>query len=105
MTTDPNTVDFEADVNAADFDAEATRDWLIELVADYLERPPAVIPPDASLISMGLDSVYAVALCGDLEDRFGLELDAALVWEHPTVDALVSHVRAQLATADTNGRT
>ncbi|MFJ2129541.1 acyl carrier protein [Streptomyces sp. NPDC087228] len=85
--------------DALDFEAATTRDWLIERVADYLEKSPAAVARDASLISMGLDSVYAVALCGDLEDRFGLELDAALVWEHPTVDALVSHVRDQLATA------
>jgi acyl carrier protein len=105
MTTDPNQVEPEADANAAEFDAETTRDWLIGLLADYLEKPATVIPSDASLISMGLDSVYAVALCGALEDRFGLELDVDLVWEHPTVDALVSHVRAQLATAHTNGLT
>jgi acyl carrier protein len=50
------------------------QEWLMERVAFYLEIPQYTIDPDASLVELGLDSVYAMTLSGDVEERFGLEL-------------------------------
>jgi len=72
------------------------RDWMIGRVAFYLERPPAEIDPDAELVELGLDSVYALTLSGDLEERFGLTVDSTLPWDYPTVNAMSGYVVNQL---------
>uniref|UniRef100_UPI003BEF0529 SDR family NAD(P)-dependent oxidoreductase n=1 Tax=Burkholderia arboris TaxID=488730 RepID=UPI003BEF0529 len=49
---------------------------------------------------MGLDSLGAVEIVRDLNRAFGLSLDSVLVYDHPTIDALVDHVAAALAASD-----
>lgn len=66
----------------------AVRDWLIEKVAFYLEQPATAIEPNVKLVEYGLDSVYALALCGDIEDEFDLEVEPTLAWDYPTIDAI-----------------
>jgi acyl carrier protein len=70
--------------------AELLRPWLVQRVADYTERDPATIDPAAPLSAFGLDSVYALALCGEIEDYLGVSLEATVIWDHPSVDALVA---------------
>ncbi|MEH1166477.1 acyl carrier protein [Micromonospora sp. CPCC 205539] len=73
------------------FQARALRTWLIDRIAYYLECESALINPTRSLADYGLDSVLALTLCGDLEDRLGIRLEPTVVWDHPTVDELVAH--------------
>lgn len=68
---------------------EEMRSWLIELVASYLELSPDVIQPDLPLSEYGLDSVYALAVSADIEDKLGITLDPTIMWDHQTVDALI----------------
>ncbi|GAA4715829.1 acyl carrier protein [Phytohabitans rumicis] len=70
--------------------AEHLRPWLVERVAEFTERDPATIDPAAPLAGFGLDSVYALALCGEIEDHLGVTLEPTIVWDHPSVDALVA---------------
>ncbi|VWD01686.1 SDR family NAD(P)-dependent oxidoreductase [Burkholderia lata] len=49
---------------------------------------------------MGLDSLGAVEIVRDLNHAFGLNLDSVLVYDHPTIDALVDHVAAAQAARD-----
>ena len=42
--------------------------------------------------SYGLASIEAVYLVGKLEDWLGIALDATLLWDHPTIDALAAHL-------------
>jgi len=44
------------------------------------------------LKSLGLDSLMALELRNRLEADLGLKLSATLVWNHPTVTALVPHL-------------
>ncbi|MFC8433326.1 acyl carrier protein [Streptomyces sp. NPDC057253] len=76
---------------------QAIRAWLVDRVAYYLERNPADIDEGTQLAEMGLDSVYALTLCGDVEDRFGLVVEPTLAWDHPTIDAITAHLAAELA--------
>jgi acyl carrier protein len=71
--------------------------WLTERVAFYLERPQAEIDPDAPLVELGLDSVYALTLCGDIEEHFGLAVEQTLPWDYPTVNALAGYLDDALA--------
>jgi acyl carrier protein len=86
-----------SELTTTDTSAEAIRTWLLERVAFYLERPVAEVDPGAAFTELGLDSVYALTLCGDIEDRFGLSVEATLPWDHPTVDRLAAHLRGEVA--------
>lgn len=76
--------------------AEAIRTWLTERVAYFLDLAPEEVAPDDLLVEIGLDSVYALTLCGDVEDEFGILVEATLAWDHPTVDALTAHIHTRL---------
>jgi acyl carrier protein len=73
------------------------REWLTAAVAAYLERPANEIDPDAPLVELGLDSVYALTLSGDVEERFDLIVESTLPWDYPTVNALAGFVAGELA--------
>ncbi|TQJ23655.1 acyl carrier protein [Micromonospora sp. A202] len=77
--------------------AGTIRAWLVERVAFYLERPAAEIDVSAPLVDLGLDSVYALTLCGDVEDRFGVVVEATMAWDHPTVNAMTAHLTGLVA--------
>jgi acyl carrier protein len=75
------------------------RTWLTDRVAYYVEREPQDIDPDAPLTTFGLDSVYAFALCGDIEDEFRLPVEPTLVWDVRTVNGLTEHLCGALEAA------
>ncbi|MFE6763996.1 acyl carrier protein [Streptomyces sp. NPDC057689] len=77
--------------------AAEVRGWLVERVAFYLECSPEDIDEGAELVDLGLDSVYALTLCGDVEDRFGLVVEPTMAWDHPSVDAITAHLTEELA--------
>jgi acyl carrier protein len=66
--------------------------WLTDRVADYLECAPERIRPDVSLASYGMDSMYALMLCGDIEDHLGVTVDPTVAWDYPTIDAIVDYL-------------
>jgi acyl carrier protein len=70
--------------------------WLLERVAFYLERPAHELDADVKLVEYGLDSVYALSLCGDVEDRYGLEVEPTLAWDYPTVNAIAGYLLEEL---------
>lgn len=74
------------------------RSWLAERIGGYLEISPADLPGDEPLSVSGLDSMSMLMLCGEIEDTFGLPMQARNAWEHPTLDALTGYVADRLAT-------
>ena len=70
--------------------------WLAARVASYLNTTADEIDPDLPLAEYGLDSVYALILCGDIEDTFGLVVEPTLAWDYPTVNAMAAYLRAEL---------
>ncbi|MCX5381003.1 acyl carrier protein [Streptomyces sp. NBC_00091] len=86
----------ETDFDAVAHDAPAIQEWLIEQIAFYAEMDPADIAPDVRLSSYRIDSLYALSLCADIEDRYGLPVDATIAWDHPTAEALSRHVAGRL---------
>lgn len=73
-------------------DRQAIEGWLQNAVAEELNQPVSAIALDVPLSEMGLDSVAAVALTGDLEDWSGLEVDPTLIFDYPTIAALAAHL-------------
>ncbi|MFE9115542.1 acyl carrier protein [Streptomyces collinus] len=96
-TTGAETTGAASAAIAASAGAEAIRIWLTERVAYFLDVRPQDIAADDLLVEIGLDSVYALTLCGDVEDEFGILVEATLAWDHPTIDALTAHIHSELA--------
>lgn len=77
-------------------DEAALRAWLINTLAKRLRADPAHIDPEASLADFGMDSLMAIRVTGDLEKYLGIQLEATLLWEHPSIAALVRHLAKEL---------
>lgn len=67
------------------------RSWIISWMASRLQIPVAQIESSRSFADHGLDSVAAVELAKALSDELGRELEATLLWNFATIDALVEH--------------
>ncbi|MFD4433198.1 acyl carrier protein [Nocardia sp. NPDC058497] len=75
------------------------QDWLVERVADYLDRAPHQVDPATPLAELGMDSVSAVSLCGEIEDRWSLDIDPTLVFDYPTVVAIATYLADEFVLA------
>ncbi|MEV4235618.1 MULTISPECIES: acyl carrier protein [unclassified Nocardia] len=73
--------------------------WLVQRVADYTERAPHQVDPAVPLAELGLDSASAVTLCGEIEDRWSLDVDPTLVFDYPTIADIAAHLAAEFAHA------
>ncbi|MEU6644634.1 acyl carrier protein [Saccharomonospora sp. NPDC046836] len=71
--------------------------WLAERVAEYREVPVGQIDATVPLAELGLDSVYVLSLCGDVEDTWGLEVEPTVAWDYPTIEALAGYLHGELA--------
>ncbi|MCQ8773593.1 acyl carrier protein [Streptomyces telluris] len=78
-------------------DRDALRDWLLGLVAEHVQLPREDIASHVPLSDYGLDSVYALSVAAEIEDRFGIDVDPTMMWDNPTIDALVEAVSKELA--------
>jgi acyl carrier protein len=65
--------------------------WLVRQVAEQTGVEPSSIDIQAPVWKLGLDSLAAVSLSGDLGAWLGVELPAELLWEQPTLEALASY--------------
>ncbi|MEU2736820.1 acyl carrier protein [Streptomyces sp. NPDC007095] len=77
--------------------ADEIRRWLTERIAFYIDLPIERIDPDRKLTELGLDSIYVLTMCGDIEDRLGVVVDAAMIWDHPTVGSLAVRLAEDVA--------
>jgi myxalamid-type polyketide synthase MxaB len=68
-------------------------EYLTRLLIETLKlRDIDHIEPRQPLFDLGLDSILAIELRNTLEQRFGLKLPATLLFVHPTIEALASHI-------------
>lgn len=66
--------------------------WLASRVVAYGKVAADTFTVDTPLGELGLDSVYALTLCGDIEDEYGLEVDPTIVWDYPTIRELAGGI-------------
>jgi len=57
--------------------------FLIEELARRMEVDPQLIDPRQPLERYGLDSLNALRLAVELEERIGCKLPTTLVWDYP----------------------
>ena len=81
--------------NSSKTAAEIER-FVVDRVADLKGVAAEAVDVNASFAALGLDSVAAVHLGGELEDWLGLELPATITYDFPTIAKLSAYLgRAQ----------
>lgn len=76
-----------------------SREMLVEFIAKQVAERiggEAARDHDGDMFELGLDSVDAVELTGQIEERFGIEIDPALPFEERSINRLA----AALASGD-----
>jgi acyl carrier protein len=74
-----------------------------EWIARELGLPVEQIEASKSLLNYSLSSVTAMMLVGDLEERLGQTLPPTLVWDYPSIEAIVDYLTGSLQGAASAG--
>jgi acyl carrier protein len=72
------------------------QDWIVDYLAEILEIDAEEVDITLSFDRYGLDSSAAVGLTGALADWLNKEIDPTLLYDYPTVEALVQYLSADL---------
>ncbi|TSE01535.1 polyketide synthase [Skermania sp. ID1734] len=72
-------------------------DWLIYRVAAHTEQPRRLIDTTIPLAELGIASLTAVALCGEVEDEWDIDADPTMVFDYPTILDLAGFIAAEVA--------
>jgi acyl carrier protein len=71
--------------------------WLTTQLASYLEVPATAIDSMVPLAEMGVDSVHAVSLVGDVEAHFDIDVDPTLIFDYPTLAHIAEFIDEAIA--------
>ena len=72
--------------------------WITAWLRTELKLADAPVATDATFVRFGMDSVHAMMMIGDLEEHLDRRLSPTLAWDHPTIDALASHLAGSTVT-------
>jgi len=70
--------------------------WISTELAEILECKVEDLNHEQEFSSLGIDSMIAFALTGELSEWIGEDLSATLLWEYPTIDSLSQKISAIL---------
>jgi acyl carrier protein len=76
--------------------AEAIEGWMVAKIAQTLQMKAEDVDIKAPFVSYGLESIVVFSLTGDLADWLDRDLEATLLWEHPTIEDLSQHLSRQI---------
>ncbi len=79
--------------------SESVRDLLARLIGPEIGQRPDEIDDEASLLTMGLDSLTAVDLVKTLEQELSTSLPTTLLFEYPSIAQLSAYLASQHPTA------
>ncbi len=77
--------------------AEDIQRWMVTKIAETLHIKPEEVDIRAPFVSYGLESIVVFSLTGDLADWLDRDLEATLLWEHPTIEDLSQHLSRQIS--------
>lgn len=72
-------------------------DFLRGHIARRTAVPAEMIEGPTVLVDIGLQSVDAVMICGEVEDHYGIEVEPSLMFEYRTLDEVAGAVAGLLA--------
>jgi acyl carrier protein len=68
--------------------------WLTARLAVYLEVSATTIDLMVPLAEMGVDSVHALSLVGDVEAHFDIDVDPTMIFDYPTLSHIAEYIAA-----------
>jgi len=71
--------------------------WLTNQLSDELRMPADTIDPMVPLAEMGVDSVLAIGLVGDVELHFDIDVDLTMIFDYPSLAGLAEFIDTALA--------
>jgi acyl carrier protein len=71
--------------------------WLTNQLASYLEVSATTINPMVPLAEMGVDSVHAISLVGDVEMHFDIDVDPTMIFDYPTLSRIADFIGTAVA--------
>jgi acyl carrier protein len=71
--------------------------WLTTQLASYLEVATTAVNPMVPLAEMGVDSVHAISLVGDIEMQFDIDVDPTLIFDYPTLARIAEFISTAVA--------
>ena len=71
--------------------------WLTTRLASYLEVGATTIDPMVPLAEMGVDSVHAISLVGDVEMHFDIDVDPTMIFDYPTLAHIAEYISDAVA--------
>ena len=71
--------------------------WLTNQLADELRTEADTFDPMVPLAEMGVDSVLAIGLVGDVELHFDIDLDLTMIFDYPSLAGLAEYIDTALA--------
>lgn len=73
-----------------------TEDELINFCREELSQMMGVTPESidlhATFDSLRLNSIHAMQMLDELEDRFNISISPIIFWENPTLDSFCKHI-------------
>ncbi len=75
--------------------ADQVERWLCQRLAVYGNLAVEEVSPDRPLAEFGLDSMAALQLVGEIEERYRISLNPIAMWNYPTARHLANHLAQQ----------
>jgi acyl carrier protein len=72
--------------------AAELEDWIATWLSPRVGVHAVEIDRDKPFTDLGLDSMVAVRMSGDLEDLLGREVSPSVAWEYPTIATVAAHL-------------
>ena len=66
--------------------------WIRERIAKELGSEASAIDPEATFDRIGLDSLALLGVLGDLASELDIEIETAVLFDHPTISGLAAHL-------------
>lgn len=71
--------------------------FLRKHLADRIRIPESELSNDADLSGLGVTSLDAVLISGEIEDHYHVEVDPIIMFQHKTINAVAEHLLGMLA--------
>lgn len=75
---------------SANFNKAAIIDFLISKISPQIHIDKEAIDLNVPLAAYGIDSVYAISLCADLEDWLGIPVEPTIAWDYPSIEKMAA---------------
>lgn len=80
----------------SDRTAAGVTEFLRHRVSERTKVPVEEIGDSTNLVDIGLESVDAVLICGEIEDAYQIEVEPSLMFEFQTLGEVATAVMASL---------